>query len=367
MPRALTNRLRDHFDWALVLATLAIAIVGVVNLYSATVRVHTWAPVAQIYWLMIGAGVAAFVASIDYRHFERYGYVLYAGGIVLLLLVLVAGRTIRGSQRWLFLGGVGIQPSEIMKVLLVVALAKYFHDEPRHGGKSLRDLLVPAALAAVPVFFVLRQPNLGTALVLILVAVTILVLARLRLRSFFSLVAIGVGLAPVIWAYGLRDYQRERVLGFLNPTSDALGSGWHARQSMVAIGSGMWTGKGFLQSTQNQNAFLPDQNTDFPFPIWAEEHGFLGSVALLGLYLFLVLWAIRIASLAKDRFGVVCSIGIASILFWQVVVNMGMVTGMLPVAGVTLPLFSYGGSSMIATMMGIGLLLNISMRRYRFP
>ncbi len=366
MPRAIANRLRDHFDWPLFGSVATIALIGVVNLYSASSMSRSSLYITQIYWLALGAACASAVATIDYRHYERHGYVLYAVGLGLLGLVLLVGRSIRGSSRWLSIGSFTLQPSELMKVLLVIALAKYLHGDPKTEGRGLKELVVPGVLIGLPTVMILEQPDLGTALLLVLVFMTIMLLTRIRLRSFFTLLCVGAISAPLAWNYLLKDYQRVRFLSFLNPTRDVLGTGWHARQSIVAIGSGMFTGKGYLAGTQNQHGFMPDQHTDFPFPVWAEEHGFLGAMLLLMLYGFLVIWAVRIASVAKDRFGAVVAAGVAAIIFWQVIINLGMVMGLLPVVGVTLPLFSYGGSSVLTVMLGVGLLMNISMRRYHF-
>ncbi|MBI2892226.1 MAG: rod shape-determining protein RodA [Deltaproteobacteria bacterium] len=359
-------RLREHFDWALFAAASAIAIVGVINLYSAASVARTELYITQIYWLALGAGVAVLVAAIDYRHYERFGYVIYGIGILLLGLLFVVGREVRGSTRWLGVGAFSLQPSELMKICLVVALAKFLHNDAKQEGRNLRDLVIPGAMVALPMVFILLQPDLGTALILALTFLSIMMLTRLKLRSFLTLVLVGVISAPITWAYLLKDYQKERLLSFLKPSEDVLGRGWHARQSIVAIGSGRWFGKGFLQGTQNQHRFLPDQHTDFPFPVWAEEHGFVGAILLLGIYFFLVVWAVKIASQAKDRFGAVIAVGVGAILFWHTIINVGMVTGLLPVVGVTLPLFSYGGSSVLTVLIGIGLLMNVSMRRFRF-
>ncbi len=195
-------------------------------------------------------------------------------------------------------------------------------------------------------------------------------LTNLKFRSFFTLVAVFCASAPLTWQLILKDYQKGRLISFYNsffdPESDVLGSGWHAHQSKVAIGSGGFWGKGFLAGTQNQYGFLPDQHSDFPFAVWAEEHGLAGAVLLLGLYFFVIMWGLRIASQAKDRFGAVCAVGVSGMIFWHTVINLGMVCGMLPVVGVTLPLFSAGGSSMLTMMMGVGLLMNVSMRRFHF-
>lgn len=365
---AFVRGLRDYFDWPLFIAAATIAVIGVVNLYSATSAPGARADIyiQQIYWLTLGAGVAVLIVAIDYRHFERHGWVAYGAGIVLLILVFLLARDIRGSQRWIPIGGFSLQPSELMKIFLIIALAKYLHNDPKTEGRTLKDLVVPGLILALPMGLILAQPDLGTSLICALVFGTIMLLTNLKLRSLFTLFAAFVLSAPLTWTYLLRDYQRQRFLAFLNPEDVLLDSGWHQHQSLVAIGSGGAMGKGFMQGTQNQYRFLPDQQTDFPFAVWAEEQGLLGSLFLIGLYLFLVLWGLKIASQAKDRFGAVVAVGVSALIFWQTVINVGMVTGLLPVVGMTLPLFSYGGSSILTTLMGIGLLMNVSMRRYSF-
>jgi rod shape determining protein RodA len=358
---------RDNFDWALFLTASALAVVGVVNLYSATSVSRAALSdiyIQQVYWLVLGGILGAGVAVIDYRHYERLGYVLYGVGVVLLLLVFILGKDIRGSSRWIQIGSFGFQPSEFMKLFLIIALAKYLHDDPKTEDRSVRDLLVPAILVGVPTFLILRQPDLGTALILLLVFTTICLLTRIKWQSL-AWIGVSFGIAlPLLWAYVLKDYQKQRILVFLNPEANILGSGWHAHHARVAIGAGGWTGEGFMRGTQNQFLFLPDQHSDFPFAVFAEDWGFLGCVLLVALYGFLVLWAIRIAATAKDRFGAVIAIGVGALIFWHAFFNLGMVTGILPVVGVTLPLFSAGGSSVLTIMMGIGLLMNVSMRRF---
>jgi rod shape determining protein RodA len=358
---------RDSFDWSLFLTAAALAVVGVVNLYSATSVSRAALSdiyIQQVYWLVLGGILGALVAVIDYRHYERLGYLLYGVGIVLLVLVFILGKDIRGSSRWIQIGSFSFQPSEFMKLFLIIALAKYLHDDPRTEERGLKDLVIPALLAGVPVLLILKQPDLGTALILLLIFATICLLTKIRWQSLVALV-VGTGIAaPLLWTYVLKDYQKQRILVFLNPEANLLGSGWHAHHARVAIGSGGWTGQGFMRGTQNQFLFLPDQHSDFPFAVFAEDWGFLGCLLLVALYAFLVLWAIRIAATAKDRFGAVLAIGVGSMIFWHAFFNLGMVTGILPVVGVTLPLFSAGGSSVLTIMIGIGLLMNVSMRRY---
>ncbi|HEY4014753.1 MAG TPA: rod shape-determining protein RodA [Polyangiaceae bacterium] len=361
------GRVRDHFDWTLFITVAALAVIGVINLYSATSvarGVHAEDYIQQIYWLVGGGLLATVVAAIDYRHYERLGYALYAGGVVLLLLVFILGREIRGSSRWIYIGSYSFQPSEFMKLFLVVALAKYLHDDPRLDGRTLKDLVAPTLIAAVPTALVLLQPDLGTALILILVFVSICALTRIQTRSLVWLgVATGV-VAPVFWSYGLRGYQNERINAWLNPNENILGYNWDPHQARIAVGNGGWFGQGFMKGSQNQFLFLHEQHSDFPFPVFAEEWGFVGSLALVMLYGFLVLWCLRVASSAKDRFGAVLAVGVGSIVFWHAVFNLGMATGLLPVVGVTLPLFSYGGSSVMTVLIGIGFVMNVSMRRF---
>jgi rod shape determining protein RodA len=358
---------REHFDWTLFLVASVLAVIGVVNLYSATSVSRASLSevyIQQVYWLVSGGILAMLVTSIDYRHFERLGYAVYGFGIVLLVLVFVLGKDVRGSSRWIYIGSFSLQPSEFMKLFLIIALAKYLHDDPKSEGRTLRDLAIPALIAAVPMMLILAQPDLGTALILMLVFVTICALTRIAWKSLVSLLLGVAVLSPLVWTYVLKDYQKSRVTAFLNPDANILGSGWHAHHARVAIGNGGIFGQGFMRGTQNQFHFLPDQYSDFPFAVFAEDWGLLGCLVLVSLYGFLVLWSIRVAATAKDRFGAVLAIGVGSLIFWHAFFNLGMVTGLLPVVGVTLPLFSYGGSSVLTILMGIGLLMNVSMRRF---
>jgi rod shape determining protein RodA len=354
---------RDHFDWALFLGTALLAVVGVINLYSAT-SVSKDA-LREVYVQQVFGGIlATLVAAIDYRHYERLGYALYAVGVVLLVLVFILGRDIRGSSRWINIGTFSFQPSEFMKLFLIIALAKYLHDDPKSEGRTLRDLAIPALIVLVPMVLVMRQPDLGTALILGLIFVSICALTRIAMRSVLTLLVSSAVLIPVMWNYVLKDYQKTRVTAFLNPEANILGTGWHAHHARVAIGNGGIFGQGFMRGTQNQFLFLPDQHSDFPFAVFAEDWGLFGCALLVLLYAFLVGWSIRVAATAKDRFGAVLAIGVGSLIFWHAFFNLGMVTGVLPVVGVTLPLFSAGGSSVMTVLIGIGLLMNVSMRRF---
>ena len=366
----LLGQARDHFDWALFLGTALLAVIGVVNLYSAT-SVSKDALreiyVQQVYWLVFGGIIATLVAAIDYRHYERLGYGLYTIGVVLLVLVFILGRDIRGSSRWINIGSFSFQPSEFMKLFLIIALAKYLHDDPKTDGRSLKDLIVPALITVLPVGLILSQPDLGTALILVFIFVSICALSRLQLKSFLYLCGAGLLLAPIFWQYGMKGYQSDRITAWLNPDENISGFNWDPHHARIAIGNGGFSGQGFMKGSQNQFLFLHEQHSDFPFPVFAEDWGFLGCLGLVALYGILVLWAIRVAATAKDRFGAVLAIGVGALIFWHAIFNLGMVTGLLPIVGVTLPLFSYGGSSVLTVLLGIGLLMNVSMRRYYVP
>lgn len=362
-----TSHDRDHFDWPLFISVAMIAVLGVVNLYSAT-SVYSGARselyISQVYWLVVGGIVGGLLVAIDYRHLERLGYVIYTFGVFCLILVFVLARDVRGSARWIEFGSFRFQPSEFMKIFLVIALAKFLHDDPRNEGRGLRELAIPALLTAVPAALVLRQPDLGTATILALVFITIALLTRVRLKSLLTFIGACAAAIPILWNYVLLGYQKDRVTIFLNPEADLLHRGWHAHHARVAIGNGGLVGNGFMSGTQNQFFFIPDQHTDFPFPVFAEEWGFAGSLLLICVYGFLSLWGVRIASLAKDRFGAVLGVGCAAVIFWHAAINLGMASGVLPVVGVTLPLFSYGGSSVTTVLLAVALLMNVSMRRH---
>jgi rod shape determining protein RodA len=362
------RRLLTHFDWVLLLLVSLIAGIGILNLYSAT---SSWEAgstpifVKQFYWLSIGLGIALLLCLFDYRHLEYFAVPLYSLNVVLLVLVLVAGKTSMGATRWLNLGFFNLQPSELMKIMIIFILARYFNERDPILGFDLRELLTPFALLAVPTLLIMKQPDLGTAMLVIFIAASIGLFAGIRRRTLVTLGVLGMGAVFVGWRL-LHGYQKERIRTFLNPERDPLGSGYHIIQSKIAVGSGGFFGKGFMQGTQSQLSFLPERHTDFAFSVFAEEWGFTGSLILLLLYLLLVSWGIYVARRANDRFGMYLALGVTAMLFWHIVVNLGMVIGLLPVVGVPLPLFSYGGTSMVTTMVGVGILLNISMRRFMF-
>ncbi len=362
MPR---RRPFAHFPWHLALVVLGICLLGIWNLASASRSAHAPVWINQTAWMGAGVVVAAAVALVDPRAFQRLSWVFYAIVLVLLVAVMFKGRRVMGAQRWLALGPINIQPSELAKLSVTLALASFLQadSQRRKDGYGLFGLFVPLGIVLLPAVLVLRQPDLGTALVILAVGGTQILFAKVRWRTLAVLAGVGIGGAVLVYPH-LKPYQKKRIETFVNPQADALGAGYHAMQSMIAVGSGQGLGKGWGQGTQTNLSFLPEQHTDFIFSVWAEEHGLLGCALLLGLYFALVTAAIDISGGARDRFGNFLAVGITAMLFWQVAINIGMVIGLLPVVGVTLPLMSYGGSSVIVIFTGIGLLANVGMRRF---
>ncbi|HOD29407.1 MAG TPA: rod shape-determining protein RodA, partial [Syntrophales bacterium] len=366
-PMKIDRRLLLNFDWTLLGLVLVISGIGLMNIFSTGYSLsglrQTPLYLKQLQWIAMGLAIMVIAFSVDYRLIHRYAYVIYGLAVVLLVVVALYGYATRGSQRWIALGGFMLQPSELMKLALILALARYFDRHRSLQGYGLRELATPLILVLVPFLLILRQPDLGTALILLVIFLAMVVFSGVRWRSVLWFGAGGIALIPLAWFF-LHDYQRERLLTFFNPERDPLGSGYHIIQSMIAIGSGGLFGKGFLKGTQTQLKFLPEQQTDFVFSVFAEEWGLAGGLVLLILFLFLILWGLKISQRARDLSGTLIAFGITVMIFSEVFINIGMVTGLLPVVGIPLPFFSYGGSSMVVLLTGIGLMLNISMRRF---
>jgi len=360
------RRFLSDFHFSLLAVVIFLCVVGIFNLYSATYQAGGHQYLSQIYWMCGGLLFMMVLIFLDYRIFERFSYPFYFIILVLLAAVLAVGPKIYGARRWLDLGFFRFQPSELMKIGMVFVLAKYFHDDHIVGGYTLRRLAIPFLILGAPVLLILAEPDLGTALLICFVSFSIFIFVKMKWQSLFVLFMVAALTVPLAYKFVLKDYQRDRVRTFLDPSRDPRGKGYHALQSMVAVGSGKLRGKGHLKGSQTQLAFLPEQHTDFIFSVFAEEHGFIGILILLVVYAMMILMGLEIAHHARDKFGALLAVGITSIFFWQSFVNIGMVTGILPVVGITLPFFSYGGSSIIISFMGIGLLLSIHLRRFMF-
>lgn len=348
---------------------LAFAVVGIVTIYSANYDIATQhagtLPSRQLLW--VGVGLAAMFAAIafDYHYIDRIAYPFYGAMLLLLVLVYFVGHSGGGSQRWINFGFFRLQPSEPAKLAIVLILAKYFQDAEPSRGYYLRDLWTPFALVTPLLVLTLIQPDLGTAIILGLIFMSMILIAGLRWKSFLALAGTGLAFLPLAWQF-LRPYQRQRVLTFLDPDRDPLGAGYHIIQSQIAIGSGQLLGKGYLHGSQNRLDFLPARHTDFIFSVFSEEWGFAGCFVLLACYFALLLYCLKLFERAKDRLGALLIFGMVSIFFWHVIINVAMVAGLMPVVGVPLPMFSYGGSSMASMMFAVGIMINVSMRRYTF-
>jgi rod shape determining protein RodA len=367
LPEVIRER-RLRFDWPLLLVTVALAVLGLATLLSATISPFSEGLPAtfrrQVMFMGIGLVGLLGLAALDPRFYERIAYAVFGVVIAMLAAVLVIGAVRGGSQRWLDLGPFNIQPSELAKLALVLASARYFASRPRDDGWGMRDLIVPAVLFLLPLAgLVFVEPDLGTSLFLMFTFIGLSFMVGLRWRTLAVVFLVGAMAAPGAYFYVLDEYQQVRVNTMLRPDADPKGAGYQSIQGRYAIGSGQWTGKGFGEGTQGRLRFLPEQHTDFIFSIYAEERGFLGCLGLLALYFGQMLLGLWAAWNARDRFGSILASGVVMILFCQVCINLGGVLGLMPITGVTLPFMSYGGSSILTMLLGVGLLMSVSMRR----
>ncbi len=351
-----------RITWGLALILTITALFGLAMLYSAANgNLDPWAS-RQAMRYAAGLVMMVGIALIDIRLLLRWSYAIYVMALVLLALVDVIGISGMGAQRWIDLGFFQLQPSEIMKMALVLALARYFHGLTLDDTRRLRALVTPVLLVAAPAALVLRQPDLGTTILLMLTSGALFFAAGVRLRTFAVVAVAGLSAIPLAWQF-LRDYQKERIYTFLDPERDPLGAGYHILQSKIALGSGGMFGKGFLNGTQSHLSFLPERQTDFIFTMLAEELGLMGGLALLTLYSLILAYGFIIALGAKSQFGRLVAIGVTVTFFVYVFINIAMVTGLIPVVGVPLPLVSYGGTAMVTIMVGIGLLMSVYVHR----
>jgi rod shape determining protein RodA len=363
----LERRLYFHIDWAMIAAVIALCFVGLAMIYSSTYNATTDQP-SRIYWtqvyaLVIGIGVMFAAMTVDYRTLADKSHILYLGLILALVAVMLFGSTQMGAKRWLDLGFFNLQPSEFAKFIIALVLAKALGDSRRQTITN-NELILAAILTGIPLLLILQQPDLGTAVTLLPILLVVTFAAGLPMKYLAVAGLVGILTAPIAWQFVLQDYQKERIETFLDPSLDPKGAGYQQIQARVTVGSGGLTGKGFRRGTQGQLRFLPVAHNDFIFSVLAEEQGFVGVIVALGLYLFVIMRALEAAKLAKDRLGAYLVLGVLSTFTFQVIYNITMSAGLAPVKGLTLPLMSYGGSSLIATLAGFGLILNVRMRRF---
>jgi rod shape determining protein RodA len=365
------RRFRAAVDWPLIVVILALCTLGLLNLYSATRGVRHHAKFdTQVQWMVVGAIGFAVATIVDYRAMVRLAWIGLGTAIALLLVARVLGKPAVGdtnhgiTYRWLNIGGMGIQPSELAKLMVILVLGRVFQDiEPT--GYSPRVLLGRLVVLVIPIGLIAIQPDLGTAILLGLIVLSVGFLAMPSVWPMVHVTLAGLLAIPILWET-MHEYQQKRILGFIDcgiaPTKEC----WHTQQSIYAVGSGKIWGKGFLEGTQNQFNFVPEHWTDFPYSVWAEEWGFIGSVVLLAIFGFLLVWILNVALSARDRMGSVICVGVAAMTFWHVVVNVAMVLGLAPVVGVTLPFVSYGGSSLVTFFLAMGLVANVSLRKHGY-
>jgi rod shape determining protein RodA len=363
------RRLYFHIDWLLLGAVILLSLVGVAMIYSTTyVTTPTGGhpgpqPLTQMYALGLGLLALLVCLMVDYRVLAEHSLFVYGALVVLLVFVLFKGSTQMGAQRWIPIGPFHLQPSEFGRLGVALILAMYF-GENRRGARNTGDLVIGGVFTIIPLLLIAKQPDLGTAVTLLPVFLGVAYLAGLRMRLLGIIAIACLPLGLVAYKFALKDYQRQRIETFLDPSQDPRGAGYQTIQARVTVGSGGLTGKGFRQGTQGALKYLPVAHNDFIFSVLAEEQGFIGVLAALGLYLFVILRSLEAARLAKDRLGAYLVGGIIAGFAFQVIYNVTMSAGLAPVKGITLPLMSYGGSSLIASLAGFGLILNVRMRRF---
>jgi len=353
------------FDWLLLAFVLAICALGVLEIYSTTWGTkYGGVHIKQMYWIMGGLVLMFLVSLLDYQVLLENSHWLYIASVLSLVAVMLFGRKYLGARRWIQLpGGQHFQPSEWMKVVLILAMARYFSEESDQGA-TLADVVKAGLIAAVPMALVLKQPDLGTALTYVPVAVMALFLGGMQFRHAAIILLVAGVLAPTVWHYGLKPYQKTRLTIFLHPEADVQKGGYQLDQSKIAVGSGGIWGKGVRKGTQTQGSFLPEPHTDFIFAAWCEEHGFVGAMFMLLLYFMLLMRLVHNAQTAPDRAGGFVVMGVVAVLIFHILVNIGMVVGFMPVTGIPLPLMSYGGSSLLFIFLALGIVMNIRMRRF---
>ncbi len=343
------------FDYVLLLSAFLLLAIGITAVYSATYTRTTSFYQKQILWAIIGTGMFFTFSNIDYRIYSRYSKLIYIFNVVFLISVFIFGSKVLGAQRWIKLGPISIQPSELAKLFVVLTFSDLLIRNYKDTFRGFKDLIL-SGIHIVPIFLlVAAQPDLGTGVVILFVYMVLIFLNGIDYKTYFTLCGVGAALMPVAYFFALKPYQRQRVFTFLHPEDDLLGSGWNIIQSKIAVGSGQLFGKGFLNGTQDKLRFLPESQTDFIFAVISEEFGFVGSVTIIGLYFLLIFTILKIAQKTEDRYGQLVCYGIAAIIFFHTLVNIGMVIGVMPVKGLPLLLLSYGGSSLmfVSTMLGI--------------
>ncbi|RJQ45975.1 MAG: rod shape-determining protein RodA [Nitrospiraceae bacterium] len=366
------RRLIRDFDWGLLAAAVMLSLIGVMTIYSSTRPLLDMQQesfyLKQLNWIILSLVCSSLVLAIDYRWFTRFAYIFYIIGIILLVFVLIAGRTGMGAKRWISLGFFSFQPSEFFKIFFIATLTRYLSGLDQDLNLGLRELLkITAGFFLLPSLLILKQPDLGTMLILLFVFTAMILTAGIKKKIVVTALVIGLAVSPLVgkifWG-GLKDYQKNRIIAFIDPQADPKGIGYHITQSKVSIGAGGFIGKGYLKGTQGPYRFLPENHTDFIFSIFAEEWGFLGSIVLFGFYLFIIWRGFDAARSARDPEGRMLALGVTYMFTFYFIINVGMTLGLLPVVGVPLPLMSYGGTALLSNFLALSVIENVRMRRF---
>ncbi len=365
------RRMIEHFDWITLAVVVLISLIGILTIYSATrppldEGEHPPFYVKQILWLYVSILSLIVFTIVDYTKFKKFWLVFYIFGILLLILVLLTGKTAMGAKRWINLGFFSFQPSEIFKIIFVISISAFLENKksPISTNDALKTIVF---FGLIPSLLIMKQPDLGTAILILTVTFIMVIYKGLPTRLLVLFISIAITSILFLWEllwHGLKDYQKNRLLAFLDPTVDPRGIGYNIMQSVITVGSGGFLGKGYLEGTQGPLKFLPERHTDFIFPIFAEEWGFLGCIVLLSLYFVLFRRCFKTSTIAKDNFGKLISIGFTSIFVLYFFINIGMTTGIMPVVGIPLPFMSYGGTTLLANFIGIAFIINVRMRRF---
>ncbi len=357
-----------NFDKILLSNLIILLILGLVVLYSAAYQKQAITGknfvFSQMIWIIFGAGLMLLVATTSYHSFLSVAYIIYGLQIFFLVMVLLFGKVALGAQRWISIGGIGFQPSEFSKIFTILVLARMIGDNPQRL-KTLRGLIAPFLVVLFPMVLIFKQPDLGTAIIFLPIFLSMLWVGGVRFKYFLATIVTGILCVPFFWHF-LKGYQKDRLMVFINPNLDPLGAGYTINQSKIAIGSGVYTGKGWLSGTQNQLNFLPERHTDFIYSVVGEEWGFFGASLILILFMFLLMRGIKIAQISKNISGRLIAVGITTMLTLHVIINIGMCLGLMPVVGMPLPFISYGGSAIISNMIAVGFLLNVKLHRTVF-
>jgi rod shape determining protein RodA len=359
-----------HLDWYLIINGLALFSIGIFNLLSATSSFSSGSYnfiVKQLIAFSIGLILILVILRYDYRTIANHSKWLYFSALGFIILVLVIGMIAGGAKRWINVFGVSLQPSEFMKPILVVFLANMLYEKKRERQTlSLRDISMPILATIIPFVLIVKQPDLGTGVIVVLTCLCLLWFVGLKKSTYALLISVGAVIPFVAWKFLMKPYQKMRILSFINIDADPSGFGYHAKQAIIAVGSGKFLGKGYMAGTQHKLQFIPEHHTDFIFTVFGEEWGFIGSIILFLLFISFINRCLKIAQTAHDELGSIIAFGIGSIIYLQFTINVMMAIHLAPVVGIPLPFISYGGSSLLSILASVGLLLNINMRRYMF-